>query len=321
MTIHDLFEQVKKSRLEHRYRVVPLPDIHDAYIGSDGQGRPCIFFRCSDGTRQPSLQTERLSLVVSREFALFMPGGIRRTDRYNAIFCMSDSPDDIEAFLTVIDSFLEHNAHEHISTKDISAFFSALLRLFSIGPDKNTGASRQGLWGELYFMRQNRGYEFWAPYWHTETSRLFDFSSILKRLEVKTTSGPNRIHHVSHRQVYSPVREEIYIASMILTEDDTGLSLRSLIAECREALRETPHFMKLEKSVRHAGMHSHDEGPKYNGGEAASSIRFFDVVSVPRFRVNEPEGVSGTHYQIDLTSIPAVDGARLTAWIDNWSIE
>ena len=108
---------------------------------------------------------------------------------------------------------------------------------------------------------------------------------------------------------------------MMLTEDNTGVSLRSLIDECRKALIRTPHFMKLEKAVRHAGMHGHDEGPEYNGGEAANSIRFFDVVSVPRFRVDEPEGVSGTHYQIDLTSIPAVDGARLTAWIDNWSIE
>lgn len=321
MTIHDLFEEVKSSGLEHSYRVVPIPNIQDAYIGSDGKGRPCIFLKYPDGDRLPNLQTERLSLAISKEFTLFMPGSTQRTDLYNAIFCLSDSPGDIEAFLTVISSFLEHNASKHISTKDISAFFSALLRLFSIRPDESNKARRQGLWGELYFMRQNRGYKFWAPYWHTETSRLFDYSTILKRLEVKTTLAPNRIHHVSHRQVYSSGGEEIYIASMMLTEDNTGVSLRSLIDECREALIRTPHFMKLEKAVRHAGMHGHDEGPEYNGGEAANSIRFFDVVSVPRFRVDEPEGVSGTHYQIDLTSIPAVDGARLTAWIDNWSIE
>jgi hypothetical protein len=250
-----------------------------------------------------------------------MPGGTQRTDQYNAIFCLSDSADDIEAFLTVMESFLEQKTNGQISTKEISAFFSALLRLFSIRPDENNKARRQGLWGELYFMRQNRGYEFWAQYWHTETNRLFDFSSILKRLEVKTTLGHNRIHHVSHQQVYSSGSEEIYIASMMMTEDDAGLSLRSLIAECREALIENPHFMKLEKAVRHAGMHSHDEGPMYNDGEAAQSIRFFDVESVPRFQVSEPEGVSGTHYQIDLTNIPAVDDVRLTAWIDGWGAE
>jgi hypothetical protein len=66
--------------------------------------------------------------------------------------------------------------------------------------------------------------------------------------------------------------------------------------------------------------HIHNEGPKYNGSEAANSIRFFDVVSVPRFRVGEPKGVSGTHYQIDLTNIPAVDGERLSAWVDSWSV-
>lgn len=321
MRIYALFEEAKNSGLGRSYRVVPIPKIQDAYIGSDGQGRPCIFFRCSDSIRLPSLQTERLSLTVSREFTLFMPGDIQQTDRYNAIFCLSDNSEDIGAFFAVIESFLEHKTDERISTTDISTFFNALMRLFSIRPDENNEAHRQGLWGELYFMRVNRGYKFWAPYWHTETTRLFDFSSLLKRLEIKTTLGPNRIHHVTHRQVYSSSGEEIYIASMVLTEDDTGLSLRSLIEECREALRDTPHFMKLEKAVRHAGMHGRDEGSAYNGDEATRSIRFFNVESVPRFRVSEPEGVSGTHYKIDLTSIPAVDSARLAEWMDSWSAE
>lgn len=323
MTIHALFEEAKNSGLDRSYRIVPIPDIQDAYIGSDSQGRPCIFFRCFDGTRLPSLQTEQLSLTVSREFTLFMPGDIQQTDQYNTIFCLSDNPEDIEAFLTVIESFLKDRTDGRISTKEISTFFNALLRLFTIRPDENNEAQRQGLWGELYFMKQNGGYEFWAPYWHIETNRLFDFSStsVPQRLEVKTTLRPNRIHNVSHRQVYSSTGEEIYIASMMLTEDNTGVSLRSLIDECREALSRTPHFMKLEKAVRHAGMHGQDEGPKYNGGEAARSIRFFDVESVPRFGASEPEGVSGTHYKIDLTSIPAIDSARLATWINSWGAE
>ena len=319
MTIHDLFEEIKASGLEHHYRVAPVPDISDAYIGSDGEGKPCIFIKCIGETRTPSLQTARLSLDISREFTLFMPDGTQRADRYNTIFCLSNSPDDIETFLTVIGSFLEQSVNERIITGEVTAFFSALLRLFSIKPDENTETRRQGLWGELYFMRQNGGYEFWAPYWHTETSRLFDFSLGKKRIEIKTTIGPNRIHNVSHKQVFSASGEEIYIASMLLAGDDSGVSLRSLITECRDALRETPHYMKLEKAIRHAGMYSQDEGPKYNDQDAAISLRFFDVVTVPRFTASEPDGVSGTHYRIDLTSTPTIDSERLVTWIHSWS--
>jgi hypothetical protein len=131
MTIHALFEEAKNSSLDRSYRAVPIPDIQDAYIGSDGRGRPCIFFRCFDGARLRSIQTERLSFTVSREFTLFMPGDTQQTDQYNTIFCLSDNPEDIEAFLTVIESFLDHRTDERISTKDISIFFySAIEALY-----------------------------------------------------------------------------------------------------------------------------------------------------------------------------------------------
>jgi hypothetical protein len=51
-----------------------------------------------------------------------------------------------------------------------------------------------------------------------------DFSKAKKHVEVKTTVGTTRIHHFSHRQIWEAEGEMITIASLMLAEDDSGLS-------------------------------------------------------------------------------------------------
>ena len=159
----------------------------------------------------------------------------------------------------------------------------------------------------------------WAEHWHSEPTRLFDFSKGNHRIEIKTTSKPERIHEFSHRQLFSLSSEEISIVSMMLREEDAGLSLRSLIEEAKKNLRATPYFIKLEKAVRSAGMdNSSDTGPRFNDLEASRQLAWYGAESVPRFRTQEPEGVSGTHYRSDLTNAPKLTAEQVKDWMQNW---
>lgn len=99
--------------------------------------------------------------------------------------------------------------------------------------------------------------------------RRFDFSNERRRVEVKTTLGGPRIHRFSHRQIYALPGEEIVIVSLILREEDAGLSLNQLITEARSAIKETPFFITLERAVRRAGMDLQTEtGPAFDAEEA-----------------------------------------------------
>ena len=69
-------------------------------------------------------------------------------------------------------------------------------------------------------MSRVRGFRFWAPFWHSEVERRFDFSCGRNRVEIKITTRPERTHHFSHRQIFAIEGEEIVVASIVAAEDD-----------------------------------------------------------------------------------------------------
>ena len=319
MSIFNLFDIIKNAEKTNKYMAIEIPGVNEGYLGLDEFNRPCIFLKNFDGSRRPSLCTERLSLSINQEYLLSFQEGLKKKDCFNSLICLSNNKEDIDTFLMVVEAFLTNNNNLNKSNSLVS-FFHALVRLFLIKPDDNIIARRQGLWGELFLMRYIRGYAFWSQFWQTETNRLYDFSTNGKRIEVKTTTRLDRIHTVSHKQVFSYSGEDIFIASLMLREDDVGISLKNLITECREIFKDTPYYFKIEKAVRHANMQSTDEeGPIFNNTEAARNLKWYDSRNVPRFQSEEPEGVSGTHYKIDLTNSIAIDDMQLEQWINDWS--
>ena len=123
-----------------------------------------------------------------------------------------------------------------------------------------------------------KGYSYWAPFWHNELTDVFDFSTMKKRLEVKTSASGQRIHHITHRQVYAMHGEEIVLASLMIKEEQSGLSLRALIDECKTELLGNSHYFKIEKAARYVGMHDIGEpGPSYSLSSAERFISFFSL--------------------------------------------
>ena len=127
-----------------------------------------------------------------------------------------------------------------------------------------------------------RAFDSGPRFWHSEVERRFDFSCGRNRVEVKVTTRPERTHHFSHRQIFAIEGEEIVVASIVAAEDDSGLSLRQLIDECRNALLGTPDYLKLEKAVRQAGMESSTEpGPLIDAAEAEQNLAWFRSIEYP----------------------------------------
>ncbi len=219
-----------------------------------------------------------------------------------------------------MEAFLARYQGEQLDGDKLS-FFRSLVKLFSVTQAKDLQTERQGLWGELFMMRQLGGFQFWSPFWHSEVTRLFDFSSNRKRVEVKAVLGQQRIHHFSHRQIYAMGIEEIVIVSLLLREEDAGLSLRTLVDECREALLGTPEFLKIERSVRRAGMESNEVvGPIFDAVQAEALMCCFKSTDAPHFRMPEPPGVSETRYKVDLSTAPVLLRNEFKQWVEKWRV-
>lgn len=319
MIISDLFTILVASPSKHFYTILPVPNCKGLYFGIDRALRPCLFVAATNMLHEPSIRTVRVSFFPNRIYQLSLLDGSEQTGIFHTLVCDSSDRSDEEAFMVLVDAFIAQNIDLPSASGNIGSFFRSMARLFAIERATDLTSVRQGLWGELFMMKSCRGYQFWVPYWHSEVTRLFDFSSSGKRLEVKTTISGQRIHHFSHRQVYSLENEEIVIASILLREDDAGLSLRELITECRSELLKSPDYLKLEKAVRHAIMDDPSEiGPKYNFLEALNSLGWFRSLDVPHFANPEPPGVSQTSYRVDLSTSPSLDPDELKNWIDCW---
>lgn len=320
MSLADLYRRVKENPSGHTYTVLKVEGWDNVYLGVNLAEQPCLLVRTTGGSIDPPLRTARVSLRPSQEFSLAIDCGASSRQSFHVLSCESSDRAEIGTFLVLIEAILVHHAGREIAVEDLATFFRSMVRLFAVAPARELDLERLGLWGELFMMRQIRGYRFWAPYWHGEVTRVFDFSTHGKRVEVKTTRGAQRIHHFSHGQIYAAGLEEIAVVSLLVREDDPGLSLRDLIVECRTALRNEPDYLKLELAVRHAGMEDSTlMGPRFDATEANRSMAWFRSCDVPHFCLPEPHGVSETRYKVDLSTAPRLAGEELEQWLASWS--
>jgi hypothetical protein len=320
LDISNLLSQLTNALTGHLFTVAPIPQRDGIYLGIDTLNHPCLFVEAKEKLAEPVLRTACVSLRPNQTYQLTLTDSSQKKGVFHALICETTNHSDKITFMVLVEAFLAQNSDLPSASQNIAPFFRSLTRLFAIDTARDLKTERQGLWGELFIMKEIRGYRFWAPFWHSEVTRLFDFSGSDKRLEVKTTTSGQRFHHFSHRQVYAFEGEEINIASLLIHEDDAGLSLRSLIDECRAELLHTPYFLKLEKAVRHAGMEDPSEAsPKFNPTEAKLRLGWFHSIDIPHFCVPEPPGVSQTSYRVDLSEAPQLNIDGLNIWLDSWS--
>ncbi len=314
-----LFDQLLSSQINHEFIAIEIPNNEGIYLAISSNKLPHLFVNADSRIIEAPLKTAYITLIPNWFYCLTLSDGSKVEKFFHMIKCSSNKGEDIITFLSLLQAFIEQSPGCKAASANISFFFRDIMRLFSIQPAIDKASERQGLWGELFVMRSVRGYSFWAPYWHNVITDVFDFSTNKKRLEVKTSASGQRIHFITHQQVYARFGEEIILASLIVHEDQTSLCLRDLINECKTAFLGSKDYIKIEKAARHAGMcDAQDTGPSFSLLSAQASLAFYRSEDIPHFDMPEPPGVSQTSFRADLSSVPKVDMKWLDLWIKSW---
>ena len=143
----------------------------------------------------------------------------------------------------------------------------------------------------------------------------FDFSiTAKKRLEIKSTIRPNRIHHFRHEQLLDELYD-IRIVSIMLQKSDQGLSLDRLVELIRELYSDNYSLLLHIESVVSNIDHSILNSLKYDKTYLDQNIRFFDANMIPHFCEKTPDGVFNAEYDCDLENLPGVSLEDITTWI------
>jgi len=282
-----------------------------------GPGRCIALLVPTDLAAYPGLKSNLVSLKLGVKCIVSSDGTII-DNNFDILQCESSDLAHIDTFVLLCQAFVSTISEQNKPRDAIWQLFNSLLALFTLQPAADLSKERQGLWGELFIMRALGATKCLVQYWHKEVNRKFDFSCGRKRIEVKTTTSPNRIHMFSHHQLQSD--KDIVIASLILSPEEAGLSLMALINEARDSIGEDyESLMKLERAVKYAGMNVHNEaGPSYDEEEALASLAWFWAKDIPKFPMPEPAGVSGTRYNVDLSSAVRLSANELEDFISDF---
>lgn len=231
----------------------------------------------------------------------------------HALTCLSTVRDERIAFLRLTEAFSQHLSADQPYI--MNELFSALENLFA---QDGTSSEKelQGLYAELYVIYYflKHGVNL-CEYWQKQDKLNFDFSiSTSKRIEVKSTTRSERIHHFKHEQLLSDLYD-IIVASVLLRKDDAGLSLLSLIEDIRAVIaQDFRTLLYIDRFIKNIPEEDLRE-LRYDETYSAKHIRFFPAANIPKFDEVQPDGVSHAEYDSDLTSAIYLTSDEMLSWL------
>lgn len=116
-----------------------------------------------------------------------------------------------------------------MNAKNFVSFFYSLISLFQTPKEQNY-KNLVGFIGELFLLKSfAEDYDFdISDYWHTYgSSDNYDIVLPKCNIEIKTTSSEDELITIKHIQIFNT--ENNYLASIIINEDNSGMSLNELI--------------------------------------------------------------------------------------------
>lgn len=257
-------------------------------------------------------RTKELIFNFNSECTIYTPQK-QENKVMHILSCTSRNTEEILAFIRITFSFTDS-----IETQDPNALynlFSSITNLFKTDK-KSTLKELQGFYTELYtiLFLHNQGLDV-STIWQEKEKMNFDFSiSKAKKMEVKSTLKPNRIHHFRHEQLLSYLYD-IKVASYLLREDNNGLSLYNLINTIREIAKNNFNMLIYIENFIKGNSREELASIKFDKNYTDANLKFFDAKNIRKFESQQPEGVSKTEYDSDLTAIPSLSYEEMFKWI------
>ncbi|MDE7328288.1 MAG: PD-(D/E)XK motif protein [Clostridia bacterium] len=282
--------------------------IGEYYYGVDYE-KHIVFLTKSQNFQCATIQqTKQLIFIKNMLCTVETEEGID-INRFDIITCLATTAEHKMTFVELTNLFISQKE------SNITDYFICIKELFE---NKQTISTNefQGIYAELFFIHYMKGIGVdICNLWQSIDRMKFDFSiNDTKKVEVKSSIGESRIHKFRHEQLVTDIYD-VWIVSMLLRKDDSGLSLYDLVHivkdECRQNLQVLTHLENLLLNCASDDL----KNIKYNESYTRKNMAFFKAIDVPRFKSNQPQGVSNTNYDSDLNNIRSREIEELKAWL------
>lgn len=246
-----------------------------------------------------------LSYAPPASVELIASDAKRRVEQFAILECHSTDEDIQRYFFHIADAVLV----DQRAAENEENFERALDKLVALFRAVRRPAVRsiQGVWAELALICWAREPAAAISTWHSSPSALHDFASGDFKLEVKSSQSELREHHFRQAQLSAIQTGDTIVASLLLTECASGVSVHDLLA----ILKANP-VVQRESEARVETILAETLGADWHRAadvqfdlkRARDSVRFYDARQVPSIPQPLPTGVKDVEFVADLSGVP-----------------
>lgn len=280
-----------------------IPDIPSALIAVSRDGELFLLLTIRPETSVDERRLLVLEVSSGDDFRVHDSElGVDIEQRF-AVIRLREGHEDLVTAFALVTATLLATLGDSPDASDVTRFLDSLVQLLAL-PRPAAPASITGLWGELWLMANAPAPRVFAAAWHADPRDRFDFSFPENRVELKTTTGADRVHEFSQEQLERKDPKPAWICSLKVVRDQGGQTvidlLSYLVAQLPRAEAERVNRIALETLAGDI--------------ESAQDFRFapfgpeplhvFLAADIPRVEVPAGSGISGVRFRADLSLVP-----------------
>ncbi len=298
----------KKDEESDTYKVISVDGLQHK-LGKSSEEFPVFFVKVDESNWTPANVVREFLIVEYNKLCRFCSDDSQTEDedKYVVIMLRSKEQTLQESFIEIVNLML-HKLQPVPTNKELATEVEKLITIFS-ALSKEPIKKMQGLWGELLLIERSRYPETLIGAWHSSPTAKYDFTLGRDKIEVKTTSSENRIHHFSLDQLNPSDNSRLLIASICVRESGNGnggLTVGELfhkICEKVKGANEQIHLYEIMAKTIGKDI-SKLNNISFDYVEACDSVKMFLAEDVPHIdKATIPPMVSDVKFTSNLTNI------------------
>lgn len=285
------------------YNVAPVPG-HPGYRIGRGTAGAVVLLTPPDPDPDPPTRLRMLSLDPKVRCRLNDSAGQPTEEDQGLVEFRPDDDHLLGPFLEVAAALVRFLGPRP-GKGEVSRGMQLLVRLFE--QDRGPTGSIVGLWGELLVILQGPDPEALVDAWHASIDDRFDFATEGARLEVKTTTRPERIHTFNLAQLLPVEGADTTVVSLMTTATDHATSIQELVVRLEGRLSGAPsRQMKIHQQVALTlgSEWTTKVSSRFDEQQALASLRRVPATSIPRVAPGPP-AVLSVELSVDCTDVAA----------------